>query len=80
MEVNNLKEVEWNEGFGMGGILHCECDLCGKNVDFKFGQGKKPPFKHAHEKLKEKGWLARKLGEKWYDFCSDKCFEQFKDD
>jgi hypothetical protein len=73
-----MKEATWNPEFGTGGILHCKCDLCEKKVDFKFKA--KPDYKGSQAKLKDKGWLARKLGDKWYDFCSDKCFEEFKGD
>ena len=73
-----MKEVSWNPEFGAGGIMHCKCDLCGKQSSYKFKA--KPDYKGVQAKLKEKGWLARKLGDKWYDFCSDECFEQFKGD
>lgn len=74
------KSVEWNEEYGTGGILNCLCDACGKCVPIKF---KKTPdrtvYKGSNEKLKAKGWVARKLGDTWYDFCSDECFDEFRD-
>lgn len=71
-----MKEINWNPEFGTGGILHCECDLCGKSVDFKFKA--KPSYKRASSSLKEKGWVFRMVSGKWYDFCSEKCFEIFE--
>lgn len=74
-----MKEVVWNEQFGTGGVLHCTCDYCGKAKDYKFS--KKPDYRKVHETLKTKhNWLARKLGDNWYDFCSDKCFDKFRED
>jgi hypothetical protein len=69
------KTCIWNEEFGTGGKLDCKCDQCGKSVVIKFT--KHPDYKGAHEKLKKKGWFARKCGD-WYDFCSDECFDQFR--
>lgn len=71
-----MKTVEWNPEFGTGGVIHCTCDNCGKGKDYKFS--KKPNFKAAHEKLLKLGWMARKLGDTWYNFCSDECFENFR--
>lgn len=71
------KNVEWNEEFGTGGTLVCTCDNCKKTVKYKFS--KKPDYKATQGKLKEKGWVARKLGEDWYDFCSDDCFDAFRE-
>lgn len=69
------KTCVWNEEFGTGGKLECKCDQCGKQIDIKFK--KHPDYKGAYEKLKKKGWFARKCGD-WYDFCSDECFEEFR--
>jgi hypothetical protein len=73
------KEVIWNEQFGTGGVLHCTCDGCGKAKDYKFK--KKPNYKEVHERLKEKhGWFSRKIGDKWYDFCSNDCYYELEVD
>lgn len=72
-----MKEVVWNPEFGTGGTIICKCDLCEKTVKYKFKA--KPSFKQTQEKLKSKGWLARKINDVWHDFCSEDCFEQFED-
>lgn len=70
------KYCKWNEEFGTGGKLECKCDNCGKQIDYKFK--KHPDYKGSQEKLKKVGWFSRKLGDSWYDFCCDECFEEFK--
>lgn len=70
------KHCNWNPEFGTGGVLECKCDKCGKTKKFKFT--KHPDYRDAHNRLKKIGWLARKLGDTWYDFCSDECFDKFR--
>ena len=73
-----MKELTWNPEFGTGGTIEVECDLCGKSLEFKFKQ--KPSYKNVQEKLKTKGWLARKIDDKWHDFCCQDCFDQYEDE
>ena len=69
------KVVEWNPEFGTGGILKCSCDNCKKTYGMKFKT--KPSYKEASQKMKEKhGWFSKKIGENWYDLCSDKCRDE----
>ena len=70
------KHCNWNEEFGTGGVLECKCDHCGKTKKIKFK--KHPDYRDAQSRLKKEGWLARKLGDDWYDFCSDECFDEFR--
>ncbi|MBR4889730.1 MAG: hypothetical protein IKU15_00240 [Clostridia bacterium] len=70
------KNVEWNEEFGTGGKVEAICDCCGKSLKYKFD---KQPYKTASEKMKKRGWFSRKLGDDWYDFCSDECFDKFRE-
>jgi hypothetical protein len=72
------KELTWNEEFGTGGKLDCMCDQCKKKVTYKFS--KKPDYKGTQSKLKAKGWIARKLGVDWYDFCCEDCFDKFREE
>jgi len=72
------KFCKWNDEFGTGGTLKCTCDECKQEVNYTFK--KYPDYKGSQEKLKKKGWFPRKLGDKWYDFCSDKCFDTFRNE
>lgn len=70
-----MKQVEWNEEFGTGGTVICICDNCKTEKKYKF---KSHPYREAMEKLKKTDWVSRKLGDDWYDFCSNECFDQFR--
>jgi hypothetical protein len=70
------KTVNWNEEFGTGGTVTCICDNCGKSLEYKFS---KNPYKTGSEKMKKRGWFTRKVSDKWVDFCSDECFDKYRE-
>lgn len=72
------KSIEWNKEYGTGGVMTVKCDHCGKEVDFKFSKSPtREVYIGVNEKIKKKGWLIRKIGDDWYEFCSDECFDEF---
>lgn len=70
------KNVDWNEGYGTGGKVIVECDQCHKTITKSFKDSH--PYKAGQKAMSEKGWIARKIDEVWYDFCCDECFNKFK--
>lgn len=69
------KEIEWGALYGVGTVV-CTCDNCSAEEEFEF-EHNNPDFKAVQEELKKSGWMPCKIEGKWYDFCSEKCRNNF---
>lgn len=69
------KEVEWGVIHGEGAIC-CECDQCSDTYDYDFDDGY-PDYRSCQDELKRLGWMSRKIGDEWYDFCCKECYQQY---
>lgn len=65
------KEIEWSELYGVGTIV-CTCDNCSAQEEFEFDDNN-PDFRAAQNALRRFGWMSCKVHGEWYDFCSEKC-------
>ena len=70
-----MKEVVWSEFYGQG-TVKCTCDNCSGEESFEF-EDNNPDFKSVQKELRNLGWTSCKIEGKWYDFCCDKCKDDF---
>ena len=70
------KYVDWGLIHGEGDII-CNCDNCDCEEDYAFENG--PDFKNCQQYLRDLGWISRNVNEEWYDFCSEECFNEWKE-
>ncbi len=71
------KEVEWGLIHGEGEIV-CTCDQCNADYSYDFDDGY-PDYRAAQDEIRSMGWVSLKVGNEWYDFCSQECKQKFID-
>lgn len=70
-----MKEIDWGFIRGEGTII-CSCNNCGREYEYDFDDGY-PDYKDCQKELNERGWLSKKIGDTWYDFCCERCYQEF---
>ncbi len=70
-----MKDVEWSDIFGEGEIV-ASCDNCGKEERYEFTDNF-PDYRAFQEELKDLGWKPCKVHGNWYDFCCEKCRNEY---
>lgn len=59
--------------YGLGGtIILCDCDGCKSNNFYPTTN-----FLKVNHNLKDNGWIIRKVGGKWVDFCCEQCYDNY---
>ena len=50
----------------------CECDECGYSIIID-----NTDYHDINEELRDDNWIIKKIGNRWYEFCSQDCYENF---
>lgn len=69
------KELQF-DGHWEGETIY-SCDCCGKKEKFRFECEDDLDYKTMQAELRKKGWIFTKVNERWKDFCSEKCRNEF---
>lgn len=54
------------------GNIVFECDHCGEILEPELKN-----FNEAQTNAREEGWIARKVGNEWYNFDTEECYKAF---
>lgn len=66
-----MKEIDYRNGEC---TVFCDANMCNKTLDVNSNQYR-IIFEINYE-MKDNGWLARKMYDRWYDFCSEECYHK----
>lgn len=64
------------DGYWEGDAVYT-CDNCGAHKKFRFDSEDVGSKKHRAHLRKKYGWCVTKIGKEWYDFCSERCRNQY---
>lgn len=53
----------------------CICDECGYNTMVD-----STDYSDINKELREDNWIIKKIDDCWYEFCSQKCYETFREE